>query len=59
MTPSPGGRLLVHPEVVRAVDRERVGLDERALVHQEVQALAGGELAAVVLLLRRVRGRRG
>ena len=49
-----GRALAVHPEVVRAVHRERVGLDERALVHQQVEPLAGGELAAVVLLLRRV-----
>ena len=33
--------LLVHPEVVCPVDRERVGLDEGALVHQELHAARG------------------
>jgi hypothetical protein len=31
------------------VDGEGVGLDERALVQQQVDALAGGQLALVVL----------
>ena len=46
--------LLVHAEVVGAMHGERVGLHERALVHEDVQAFAGRELAAVVLLLGRV-----
>ena len=39
---------------MRAVDGERVGLHERARVHQDVEPLAGGQLALVVLLLRGV-----
>ena len=40
--------------------RQRVGLDERARVQQQVEALARGELAAAVLRLGRVRpGGRG
>ena len=50
-TPSPGIFVLVHAEVGRAVLDEHVELLERALVHQELQALARGELAALVLRL--------
>ena len=46
--------LTLHAEIVRPVHRERVGLDERALVHQHVETLTRGELAPVVLLLRGV-----
>ena len=56
--PSPGGLALVHPEVVRAVHREGVGLHERARVHQDVEPLARGELALVVLLCGGVRAAR-
>jgi hypothetical protein len=40
---------LLHAELGRAVLDEHVELLERALVHQELHALAGGELAALVL----------
>src|SRR4029077_11512933 len=43
--------LLVHAEVDAAVLDEHVELLERALVHQELDALARGELAALVLRL--------
>jgi len=42
--------LLLQPEVDRPVPRERVELDERPLVEQAVDPLAGGLLAACVLL---------
>ena len=41
--------LLVEAELGRAVDDERVDLLEGAGVEQDVDALAGGELAALVL----------
>ena len=48
-TPSPGILLLLHAEVGRAVLDEHVELLERALVHQQLDALARGQLAALVL----------
>ena len=42
--------LLLHPEVVAAVHHEAVHLLERARVEEEVETLAGGELAGRVLL---------
>src|SRR6185503_2962354 len=42
--------LLRHPEVRAAVRHERAGLDERALVDEELDALARRELALLVLL---------
>jgi len=48
-TPSVRGPVLFDAEAVRAVAREHVELDERAGVEQQVDALAGGELALVVL----------
>ena len=50
-TPSPGILRLLHAELGRAVLDEHVELLERALVHQQLDALAGGELAALVLRL--------
>src|SRR6185312_11318067 len=44
-----GDLRLLHAEVVRAVLDEHVELLERALVHQELDALARGQLAAFVL----------
>src|SRR5262249_14883910 len=44
-------RGLVHPEVARAMDDERVHLVEGAGVTEELDALARGELARLVLLL--------
>ena len=49
-TPSPGYDLLVEPEVGGAVGDEPVELDEAALVEQQVEPLARGELALLVLL---------
>ena len=49
-TPSPGYDLLVEAEVGGAVGDEPVELDEAALVEQQVEPLAGGELALLVLL---------
>ena len=46
-----GDLLLLHAEVDGAVLDEHVELLERALVEQELDALAGGELAALVLRL--------
>jgi hypothetical protein len=46
-----GDLLLLHAELVRAVLDEHVELLERAFVEQELDALAGGELAALVLRL--------
>ena len=43
--------LLLHAEVDRAVLDEHVELLERILVHEQFDALAGGELAALVLRL--------
>ena len=40
---------LLHAELGRAVLDEHVELLERALVHEQLEALAGGELAALVL----------
>ena len=48
-TPSPGDLLLGHAEVVAAVLDEHVELLERALVEQQVDPLAGGQLALGVL----------
>src|SRR5206468_514649 len=42
---------LLHAELARAVLDEHVELLERALVHQELDALARSELAALVLRL--------
>ena len=50
-TPSPGIFVLLHAEFGRAVLDEHVELLERALVHQEFDALARGQLAALVLRL--------
>src|SRR6185437_1543893 len=44
-----GNFLLLHAELVGAVLDEHVELLERALVEQELDALAGGQLAALVL----------
>ncbi len=46
-----GDFLRAHAELGRAVLDEHVELLERALVHQQVDALARGELAALVLRL--------
>src|SRR5207302_6813244 len=46
-----GDALVLHAEVGAAVRHHAVELDERARVHQQVDALARGELAGVVLLL--------
>ena len=43
--------LLLEPEVVRAVNHEAVELDEAALVEQQVEPLARGELSLLVLRL--------
>ena len=49
-TPSPGVfARLVHAEIGRAVLDEHVELLERVLVHQQLDALARGQLAALVL----------
>ena len=48
-TPSPAIFGLLHAEVVGAVLDEHVELLEGVLVHQELDALARGELAALVL----------
>ncbi len=45
------GRGLVHAEVAAAVGDEGVDLDERAGVEEQLDALAGGELARRVLLV--------
>ena len=45
-----GKLLLLQTEIGRAVGDEAVELDEAAFVEQEVQPLAGGELALLVLL---------
>src|SRR5262249_57544445 len=44
-----GNPALVHAELGRAVLHEHVELLERAFVHQELEPLARGELAALVL----------
>jgi hypothetical protein len=43
--------LLLHSEVGAAVDDEAVDLDEAPGIEEQIDALAGGELASVVLLL--------
>ena len=43
--------LVLDPEPVRPMADEHVGLDERVLVQEPLDALPGGELAPVVLLL--------
>src|SRR5205085_1980216 len=43
--------LLLHSEVVAAVDLELVELDEAARVEEQLDALAGGELPLLVLLV--------
>ena len=48
-TPSPGDLGLLHAEVGAAVLDEHIELLEGVLVHQQLDALAGGELAALVL----------
>ena len=50
-TPSPGISLLGHAEIAAAMLDEHVGLFERVRVEQELDALAGGKLAALVLRL--------
>ncbi len=45
MTPSPIGPVVLQAEVAGAVAGERVGLDERALVEEALDPLAGGALA--------------
>src|SRR5213083_2135215 len=45
----PGNLALLHAEVGRAVLDEHVELLERAFVHEELEPLARGELAALVL----------
>ena len=50
-TPSPGTLVLLHAEFGRAVLDEHVELLERALVEQQLDALARGQLAAGVLRL--------
>ena len=50
-TPSPGHLGLLHAEFGRAVFDEHVELLERALVEQQLDALARGQLAAGVLRL--------
>ena len=45
-----GDDLLIEAEVGGAVGDEAVELDEAALVEQQVEPLAGGELALLVLL---------
>ena len=52
------GPVPVDAEPVRAVPRHPVGFDERTGVDQQVDALARGELPAVVLLLDRLGRRR-
>src|SRR4029450_5686421 len=44
-----GDAALLHAELGRAVLDEHVELLERALVHEQLEALARGELAALVL----------
>ena len=51
MKPSPGMRCLSMPKSVAAVGDELVGLFEGAFVEQQLDALAGGELAVLVLAL--------
>src|SRR5207244_12221587 len=46
-----GDLRLLHAELARAMLDEHVELLERALVHQELDALARGELAALMLRL--------
>ena len=48
-TPSPGMRRRVHAEVVAAVRHEHVELLEAALVEQDLEPLARGQLALGVL----------
>ena len=50
-TPSPGIELLVHAEVAAAVGDELVELLERAGIEQQLDPLARGQLAGVVLAL--------
>ena len=47
--PSPGTTLLVHAEIAAAMRDELVDLLEGAFVEQQVDALAGGEFAFLVL----------
>ena len=58
-TPSPGICLLLHAEVAAAVGDEGVDLDEGAGVEQQLDALAGGELAVLVLALDALRAAPG
>ena len=55
VTPGP---LVAHPELALAVADEPVELDERARIEQELDPLAGEQLAALVLPLDRVLGTR-
>ena len=50
-TPSPRTCCVVQPELGRAVGDERVQLDERPRVQQEIEPFAGGQLAPGVLPL--------
>ena len=45
-----GNHLLIESEIGGAVGDEAVELDEAALVEQQIEPLAGGELALLVLL---------
>ena len=49
-TPSPGNHVLLEAEVGGAVGDEPVELDEAALVEEEIEPLARGQLALLVLL---------
>ena len=46
-----GDALALHPEVVAAVDHQRIHLDERAGIEQQVDALVRRQLPGVVLAL--------
>ena len=50
-TPSPADLVLLHAEIGRAVLDEHVELLEGILVEEDLDALAGGQLAALVLRL--------
>jgi hypothetical protein len=51
IAPSTGGPALLHPEVVRTVDGERIRLHEGTDVHQDVESFPRGQLPLVVLPL--------
>ena len=54
-TPSVSGAVVLDAEPVGAVTGEHVELDERTGVEQQLEPLAGGELAPLVLALDRLR----